>query len=322
MKKIRSIATLLSAVALCSPLLASAHDHCNREPTITFIEMQTPNLVLNTSGQVVVNGNLTLKGKLKIPNSCDERHTHGGKPAVLVLHGSSGVDLRGDFYAEALNNVGIATLEIDLWEARGVGVTTTRPALPALTYGDAFTALRFLSNTKGINPSRIGVLGFSWGGVLSMASATQNVATSMGGNLRFKAHAANYPVCFAYNNSAIPNSAFGSPAGNPLTGAPIMIQIGSNDDYDRANAAGDGTGKCLALRDSLPAAERSIVSVVRYEGAYHGWDRLMVPTKVYDPFGHLGADRYDTYARVELRPDAQKAYQSMDRVVKFFNRNL
>ncbi|HRH71649.1 MAG TPA: hypothetical protein PLM62_01070 [Zoogloea sp.] len=101
-----------------------------------------------------------------------------------------------------------------------------------------------------------------------------------------------------------------------------MIQIGSNDDYDRTNASGDGTGKCVSLRDSLPAVERSIVSVVRYDGAYHGWDRLMVPTKVYDPFGHLGADRYDPYSRIELRPDAPKAYQSMDRVVKFFNRNL
>ena len=38
---------------------------------------------------------------------------------MLILHGSAGVDSRGDFYARALNAAGIATLEIDYWEARG-----------------------------------------------------------------------------------------------------------------------------------------------------------------------------------------------------------
>ncbi len=322
-KRLPLLACLFSLAFHATP--SQAHDdgrECTRQQPISFVEMQTPNLVLNASGQVVVNGLLTLKGKLQLPSDCRERRGQRGLPAVLILHGSSGVDSRGDFHAEALNEAGFATLEIDMWEARGVGNGAGRPALPALTYADAFTALRFLSARSDIDPARIGVLGFSWGAVVSMASATQNVATAVGGNLRFKAHAANYPICYAYNNPAIPNSGFGTPGGNPLTGAPILVQVGTQDDYDRANASGDGSARCVSLKASLPAGEQALMDVVRLDGAYHAWDRLMVPIKVSDPFGHLGADRFDPYARVELRPDVTRAYASRLRVVRFFKRNL
>ena len=36
-------------------------------------------------------------------------------PAVLMLHGASGVDGRGAFYAKALNDAGLATLEITMF---------------------------------------------------------------------------------------------------------------------------------------------------------------------------------------------------------------
>lgn len=322
-KRLTLLASLLALALHATP--SQAHDDgrdCTRQLPISFVEMQTPNLVFNASGQIVANGLLTLKGKLRVPTDCRERRGRSGLPAVLILHGSAGVDARGDFHAEALNAAGIATLEIDMWEARGVGSGASRPALPALTYADAFTALRFLSARSDIDPARIGVLGFSWGAVISMASATQNVATAVGGNLRFKAHAANYPICYAYNNPAIPNSGFGTPGSNPLTGAPILVQVGSQDDYDRANSSADGSARCIALKASLPAGEQAVMNVVRQDGAYHGWDRLMVPIKVNDPFGHLGADRFDPYARVELRPDVIKAYSSRQRVVRFFERNL
>ncbi|WP_346286491.1 dienelactone hydrolase family protein [Zoogloea sp.] len=197
-KHIPLLASLLALAIHANPAQAADDGRdCTRQAPISFVEMQTPNLVFNASGQIVANGLLTLKGKLRLPSDCRERHGQGRLPAVLILHGSSGVDARGDFHAEALNAAGFATLEVDMWEARGVGTGAARPALPALTYADAFTALRFLSARSDIDPARIGVLGFSWGAVISMAAATQNVATAVGGPLRFKAHAANYPICYA-----------------------------------------------------------------------------------------------------------------------------
>jgi uncharacterized protein len=36
----------------------------------------------------------------------------GQVPAVVILHGSGGIDGRGEFHAKALNEAGIATLEV------------------------------------------------------------------------------------------------------------------------------------------------------------------------------------------------------------------
>lgn len=321
-----SVLTVLAAHA--APALADDDDNCRRNarPTISFVEFQSPNLIINSSGQVVPNGLLTVKGKLQIPADCRRAHERNsprpGLPAVLILHGSSGVDARGDFHAESLHAAGIATLEIDMWEARGVSNGASRPALPALTYPDAFSALRFLGTQAGIDAQRVGVLGFSWGGVIAMASASNNVASAVGGTLRFKAHVAHYPVCYAYNNPNIPYSAFGATAGNPLTGAPVLIQIGTQDDYDRATTADNGAQRCINLKASLTAAEQRNIDVVTYDGAYHAWDKLQVSFKPYDPFGHLGADRFNAAARIDIRPDVAKAHEARQRLVRFFERKL
>jgi dienelactone hydrolase len=252
---------------------------------------------------------LTVQGKLKLPvrynwkNRCFVPEMNA--PAVVILHGSAGIDFRGDFYARALNAAGIATFEIDMWEARGISSAADRPPVPLSTYPDAFEALRFLSDHPNIDPNRIGVMGFSWGGVVTMASATELYASQLGGELRFAAHAAHYPVCYA-NNSAIPGTEFFN-----LTGAPILVQIGEKDDYDK------GPGQCLALRDSLDPEEQSIVEVVVYEGAFHGWDRLAVPITVEDPFSNLGDG-----GEVEIVPDVDQAYKARSKLVRFFRRHL
>ena len=55
-------------------------------------------------------------------------------PVVIMLLSSSGIDSTGRFYAKALNNAGIATLELDLWGARGLqGGSANRPAAPQET---------------------------------------------------------------------------------------------------------------------------------------------------------------------------------------------
>ena len=63
----------------------------------------------------------------------------------MIFHGSSGIDARGDFYEASLNAAGVATLQIDMWEARGVTGGATRPAAPILTEPGAFPALAFLA---------------------------------------------------------------------------------------------------------------------------------------------------------------------------------
>lgn len=299
--------TLISFAATAS--YAGGYSDCRYDsrPATTFVEVQSLDLETLLP--------LTVKGKLNVPVLKREygkcHMAESGRPAVVILHGSAGVDSRGDFYARALNAKGIATLEIDMWEARGIKTSAERPPLPVYNYPDAFGALAFLSAYPGIDPDRIGVMGFSWGGVITMASATEGVATQFGGALRFKAHVAHYPICYAYNNPIIPDSEFGTHAGNPLTGAPILIQIGEKDDYDESSAP------CFALKNSLASEEKSLLEVAPYVGAYHDWDRLLVPVVGEDPFAHLGAG-----GEVNLIPSVDQAYQSQEKAVRFFWKNL
>ena len=289
-------------------------------PEISFIQYASPNIAMHPMSQ------LTIKGKLSVPAShhaCNHRHENGEKlPAVLILHGSAGVDSRGDFYEKALNAAGIATLQIDMWEARNVSGLANRPQLPVFTYPDAFGALAFLSKHPDIDPKRIGVLGFSWGGVVSLAASEQLYAAKFGNGLKFKAHVANYPVCYGANNAALtaPLGVTPAQAGTQfinLTGAPVLIQIGSKDGYD------NGTAHCVRLAESVNPSNNNVVRVNQYEGDSHAWDRLMVPTSVQDLFGNEGS--YFTtrvIPSVQHVPDVANAYLSRHRVVKFFRQQL
>nr|WP_315235290.1 dienelactone hydrolase family protein [uncultured Albidiferax sp.] len=318
-------------------LAAGAHAddwECRERPApqVTFIQFQSPNLAAPQTP-------LTIKGKLSIPARANARRNcfdfdnfpskkrgHGDNPklpAVLILHGSSGVDARGDFYEAALNAAGIATLQIDMWEARGVVGVANRPQLPILTVPDTFSALAFLSAQGNIDPDRIGVLGFSWGGVMSLASAERTYAGQFGGGRKFAAHVAHYPVCYAANNAAILRAFGVSPAQagtlfQNLTGAPVLIQIGSKDSYDNSAAP------CRALAASVNPGNGDIVDVVEYPGAFHGWDRLMVPVTGADPFANQGSYLLGTSAipSISIVPDVAQARASRERVVRFFRGNL
>lgn len=271
-------------------------------PETTFVEF--PSIDIEQSPPAL----LTIKGKLKVPN----HRFHGNRfgqhrkvPAVVILHGSSGIDFRGDFHARALNMAGIATLEIDMWEARDIQSPADRPPLPIFNYPDAFAALAFLSQHPDIDPERIGVMGFSWGGVVTMASATQLYSSQFGGGLQFAAHVAHYPVCFAYN-SGLPGTEFVE-----LTGAPVLIQIGEEDDYDESSAP------CHGLKNSLPEEFQDDVEIAAYDNAYHAFDRLQVPITVNDPFAHLGQG-----GDVEMIPDPDQAYNARYNAVRFFIQHL
>jgi len=211
-------------------------------------------------------------GKLRVPQGIE-----GPMPAVVIVHGSNGVDTRGDYHASSLNAHGIATLEIDLWAARqnfsGAG---GRPQAVSETLPDAYGALSFLAALPFINSDKIGIMGFSWGGVVSMLTATKPYTDLYAqDNLHFAAHVPFYPVCWVYNT--IPGYEFAD-----LTGAPVMILAGAEDDYDAPDT-------CPALVSSLPPEAQSHVTVTVYPGATHGWNMQgNMKAVVEDPFSHLG----------------------------------
>ena len=89
-----------------------------------------------------------------------------------------------------------------------------------------------------------------------------------------RAHAALYPVCWAYEN--VPGLSLAA-----LTGAPILVQAGDADAYDDP----DGLEQLLAR---LPGASRAVIRGVTHKGAGHGFDRDAPARTIVDPFAHKG----------------------------------
>ncbi|MFZ6748640.1 dienelactone hydrolase family protein [Undibacterium sp. Ren11W] len=223
-------------------------------------------------------------------------------PAVVIVHGSSGIDSRGISYAKELNAVGIATLEIDMWAARGISDAAGRPKSVPETLPDAYGALKFLAVQSQIDSQRIGIMGFSWGGVVTMLSATAPYTQQYmaGSGLAFAAHAPNYPVCWVYNR--VPGYAF-----NSFTGARVFLQGGDLDTYDLPDT-------CPKLALSVAAAAPpGVLRVKMYANATHGFDRSEAAVTISDPFSHLGKG-----GEVLMAPNPEAAALARTATVAFF----
>jgi uncharacterized protein len=127
-------------------------------------------------------------------------------------------------------------------------------------------------------------------------------------------------VCYAANNTAIPALQPPAQKGTQflnLTGAPVLIQVGSEDDYD------NGTAHCQALATQVNPSNGEAVKVEAIPGAFHAWDRLMVPTGGPDPFGNEGSFfTSGVMPVVQLKPDVAQAHASRQRMLRFFKRPL
>lgn len=249
---------------------------------------------INLLVQVTEEIQLDIGAQLRIP-----RDAEGPMPAVIILHSSGGVDSTGAFYAKRLNKAGFATLELDMWGGRGLtGGTSDRPSSPHETLADAYTALAYLAQRPDIDANKIAVMGFSWGGIVSLLTATQQYDAIANLPFKFAAHIAHYPVCYGYNN--IPGFEFQN-----LTGAPVLIQSAELDGYDFP-------GACPFMVSQIPQMDQQYVEVVEYQGVQHTWDRLEPAIVIEDPFANLGQG-----GEVQLAPDTYTARKSRRKVVRF-----
>lgn len=287
--------TLFSASAYAEQ---NGSDVAQKAP-IGAIDPHLPHIAYVNFQSLDANQPLTVSGQLRVPRVKSQHKV----PAVVVVHGSGGVDSRGRFYIEVLNDAGIATLEIDMWAARGLsGGVNGRPKGVPETLPDAYGALEFLAKDERIDPDRVGVMGFSWGGVVSMLTATEPYTSKyLHGNRKFAAHVAHYPICWGYNR--LPTYEF-----NSFTKSPVLIQAGELDTYDHPDS-------CSKLVQSLPEADQAFISVQMYKSATHAWDRLQPSLTVYDPYAYLGKG-----GEVEIKPNPAVAFQSRANALSFFQK--
>jgi dienelactone hydrolase len=227
--------------------------------------------------------------------------------AVLILHGSGGVDGRGAFYAQALQDAGIATLEITMFRPGGRPRAGQKANMP-----HAAAALTWLAAQPTVDGQRLGVMGFSWGGVMSVYMASELVQERLGKDVpKPVAFAPFYPVCSnLVRNVVNPGHPFYN-VHTRMSGTPMLIHVGTRDDYE------EGERPCDALVAMWPAAAREHTTVRYIEGATHGFDSQTPAKQFNDEFAHAGRG-----GMVSMVPSPKDAAEARQAVVSFFVKHL
>jgi dienelactone hydrolase len=192
-------------------------------------------------------------GDLSLPSKVSDAKL----PAMVLVHGSGGVERSMAQWVEAFNDIGVATFVVHVFEPRGVKRTAENQSLvpPAADLMDTLQALQLLASHPRIDATRIGVMGFSRGGSVAFQSALEPLRrTVIKSELRFALHIPTYAGCAQH---------FWSPQ---VSKSPILNLVGEEDDYTTA-------ADCESLAERYNAAGAS-VRTIRYARANHSWDAM------------------------------------------------
>ncbi len=232
-------------------------------------------------------------GTLYLPDN-----TTAPSPAVVIVHGTAGIDSRVALYRQPLLEEGIATFEVDFKD----GIFRSPMDRPSIdTFLPlAFAALKELRKLPTIDPNRIAIMGFSLGGAITLGTAVDKDRKKwMGDEKGFAAHAAFYPVAKAFIKNVEHTSG--------LTGAPIIVFYGTDDVY------GDGAS-VPELKTLLQKKFHFDLITVEYPGATHGFNLNAPPMSYVDP----AAKHWKGY----MAYDPQATSDSLTKVAAFLGRNL
>ena len=193
------------------------------------------------------------RGLLFIPRAAAEIP----RPAVVVLEGLAGLkDAREIGFARQLADRGYVTLAVDTFGARNAGANENWRALTvteSMMLADAYAALRFLKAHPAVDPDRIATIGFSYGGMISVLAAYEQIRRLFAqGGERFVGHV-------SYYGCSVPRL-----VDSTATGAPVKILLGERD----LNVS---VARTHQIADDLRKGGAD-VDVIVYESVYHQWD--------------------------------------------------
>jgi len=227
----------------------------NRAAEPAKIELMLLKTVTVTEEQFLLgsqNGRpVTLAVELRLPTAGAAR-----LPAMILLHGSGGIQPGNDRWARELNDLGIATLMVDSFTERGIANTVgAQDQLSELAVIiDAYRALELLAKHPRIDPARIGLLGNSRGAVSALyASLTRFHRMYAPPEAKFAVYLSFYPPC---SKTYIDDTA--------VVDRPIRLFNGTADDIAPI-------GQCLSYVKRLQQAGND-AQLTEYAGAYHGFD--------------------------------------------------
>ena len=244
--------------------------------------------------------NATAGTPLTVPAYESKPDGAGPFPAVVLMHGCHGVSRSTHDWARWLREHGYVALIVDSWAPRGIkDGCVPGPDIPSTErFSDAVGALRWLRARPYVDPGRVGVMGWSNGGVFAMSlvnGPSLERARQRGVEIPapgFSAAVAFYPGgCYSLVNEQVVR--------------PLLLLIGDADDWTLPS-------ECARMVDAM-RGRGADATIVRYPGAVHYFDvdgqaRVVLPEveNRNKPGGCCGATvgfdpsaNADTHRRVE-----------------------
>ena len=200
-----------------------------------------------------------ISGELTLPEGAA-----GRVPAVVLMHGGSGVLDYQHVWARHLRTIGYATLVVDSFSGRGIlRVTDDLEALSAASRTiDAYRALAVLAAHPRIDRERIAFMGFSHGATAGLYAIRDRFEKAFGPpDARYAGWILFYPYC----NTRLRDEV-------PVTSAPIRVFHGSLDDWTPIAACREYVERVRASGGAIELRE--------YPFAYHGFDNPRAPAQV------------------------------------------
>lgn len=182
-------------------------------------------------------------------------------PAVAIFHGCGGPGQNTARMAGLLASWGYAALVVDSFSARGLkdvcGRNWPSQGDAEARAGDIDAALAWLSKQPEVDPRRLAVMGYSYGGGVALLRALSGRPTPV----------APRAVVLVY-----PDCALADALGPRLrVGQPTLLAMGALDDWTPVS-------RCTAVIDRIVAG-RDLVETQVYEGAHHSFDALGLPVR-------------------------------------------
>jgi dienelactone hydrolase len=184
----------------------------------------------------------------------------GPFPAVVLMHGCHGVSASTHEWARWFRDSGYVAIVVDSWRPRGIpdGCVPAETEVPnTARFDDAVGALRWLHARPYVDRARIGIIGWSNGGVFAMATVNgpsleraraRGVVMPEPG---FRASVAMYPGgCYSLVKEQVVR--------------PLLLLIGDADDWTSPR-------ECTEMVEAM-RARGADASLVLYPGAVHYFD--------------------------------------------------
>ena len=198
----------------------------------------------------------TGKGFLSYPSDAS---VDAPVPAMVIVPGSGGIAPgREHEYAAWFNERGVAAFVVEYYEPRGFGkdsnyMIRTSSVTEFDLIADAYAALRLLQTSPYIDPERIGIIGFSYGGMAARLAMDRRIGQALAPeSAPFSLHIDVYGPCFQDLQST------------DVGTAPLLTLRGTED-------ASNDLPACLDREEELRALGTEVTAIV-YEGAGHAWE--------------------------------------------------